>query len=187
MSACLPDSEMPDDPLLDMSLAVGALSCMPAAHRVATLTLQCLQSITALKDLHTPPHQPLLTAILTAFSDPEPAPYPSPAGVSQDQVSRSSHADYPLRCYLAFGPHDTPYTCFGSMTSGAAVVQVLSMLQQTFLRIEGLSQGPDGDFDRELLVVHVLHNLSTLNRSLGGEEPSDLDGEYMPHHTFIMP
>lgn len=50
------------------------------------------------------------------------------------------------------------------------------MLRQMFACVERMVQGSEGDFDRELLAVHVLHNLTSLSRRLNDTEPEALDG-----------
>lgn len=91
MAARLPESEMPEGALLDLTAAIGAVSCVPAAQRVALLSLQCLRIITAIKDLHTPLQRPLLSALLTSFSDAQPGCLSSPAELPEDQVSQQNY------------------------------------------------------------------------------------------------
>lgn len=73
-TARLPGSEMAmENLLLDQDVAICALNSAAAAKRLATLTLQLMQSITACKDMHKASHRRLLMAFLSAFSD-EPLP-----------------------------------------------------------------------------------------------------------------
>ena len=53
--------------------------------------------------------------------------------------------------------------------------QVVDLLQCSFRFTEGLSRGNEGDFDQELLIVEVLHNLVSLSSRLQDAD-KDLEG-----------
>lgn len=169
-SAALPNCEMDiGATLLDQAVALNALSSAPAAQRLAKLTLTFMQMMTACRDIHLPAQQGLLAAFLSAFSEePSSSPSTSSSRMSHEQVSASVTNHHLVIV-------SSEHFCREITTCVMLVKQVLELLSGTFKYTEGLSEGSGGDFDRELLVVQVLHNLVSLSSRLGGEAP-DLEG-----------